>query len=475
MKQEEGGREGRGYLAPGVFGLCLAVYLVFYLLVPSGVGMYTNSYGDEPHYMLIITSLIEDGDISLENNYAREDHRRRGFYDERLDPHLVTGRNGRLVPTHQVLPALIALPGFAVAGWRGAGITMILIVCAAALFVFLVLRRYLDEKKSALVTVFFFLTYPLFAYSHLVYPEVPALFLVAFGTWCALEFSDGKGPAYIVLAGVAAAILPHLHVKFVVLTAALCLLAVLCARTRPKALLPFFAVIAASVVVLALWTMYVYGPNLVHGLTITRGKGGVLGTGSFWGIFGLYLDRVWGLLPYAPLYFAFLAGVPFPRRRPDLVKWHVFIPFAIIAYTLVVGIFKDWHGGAAPVPRYLVPLAPLFIICAALVITGSRKRWVRVTLAVLASAQVVLTVYARIYPAAVTALPIERNQLYIYIFGDNSISSTLERVFPLFHPVSPRGILLLCCWMLLTGVLVSLRSRYLERLPGQALEPTRDG
>lgn len=433
--------------------------------------MNMNTTGDEPHYLLIATSLIEDGDISIENNYAQRDYQKRGFYqNSKLDPHLITGRNGRLVPTHQILPAIIVLPGFAVAGWRGAGVTMILIVCTAALLVFLILRRYIDEKAAALITVFFFLTYPLLAYSHLVYPEVTALFLVVLGTFCALKFSDGKGLAYILLAGVAAALLPFLHTKFVILTAALSLLAIICAWSRPRTLIFFFGIVAASLVVLALWTMYVYGPDLINGLTITRGQGGMLGAGSFWGIFGLYLDRAWGLIPFAPLYIASFAGVPFPRKKLELKKWWVFIPVTIICYTLVVGSFKDWKGGLSPVPRYLIPLMPLLIICAALVIAGSRKLYVRVALGALALAQLVLTVYARIYPAAAMSLPIKRNQLYIYIFGDNRFSSTLERIFPLFHPVSARGILLLCLWALLIGILISLRRRYMERLPEHALE-----
>ena len=453
-----------------VFGTCLVIYLALYLFAPAGKGLRTRTIGDEPHYLVIAESVLRDGDLSLADDYASRNYQREGYHSgARLEPHVTTGRQGRVVPWHQVMTSLVILPAYAAAGYRGAGATMVVIMSATALFTFLLLRRFVRERTAAIVTLFFFLTYPLLLYSHLVYPEVFAIFLVAVGTWAALEVRAGKGPGYLFLAGIAAALLPHFHSKFIVLAAALAFLVVLCAGGRSWRLLYFFAPVCLSLAALAFWTWYLYGPNIIRGLTVSGGTGGFFGGDSPWGIPGLYFDRAWGLVPFAPLYLALFAGMPLPRNRRALKKWWIFIPVTIAVYTVVVGGFREWHGGAAPVPRYLVPLLPLFVLCAGLVVSGVRSRWVWVALGALAGAQVVLTVYARVFPAATLGLPRTRNELYHYIFGNNFLSSALDRLFPLFHPVTLRSLAVMCAWGLLVAALICARRRYLKATPGEML------
>lgn len=453
-----------------VFDSCLVIYLALYLFVPAGRGLRTKTIGDEPHYLVMTESILRDGDLALSDDYASMGYRERGYYSGAvLEPAVTPGRNGRVVPWHQALPSLVILPGYAAAGFRGAGVTMVLLMSLAALFTCLVLAKFISRRLAAIVTLFFFLTYPLLLYSHLMYPEVFAIFLVALGTWAALELRDGRGPGFLLLAGLSAALLPHFHSKFLVLAAALALLAVLCAGKRGWQLLYFFVPLGVSLAVLALWTWYLYGPNIIHGLSVTSGPGGFFGGDSPWGIFGLYFDRAWGLLPFAPLYLALFAGMPLPRNRRAAAKWWVFVPSTIIVYTVVAGGFREWHGGAAPVPRYLVPLIPLFALCAGLVVAGVRRRYAWAALGALAGAQLVLTVYARVFPAATLGLPRERNELYHYMFGSNFASSALDRLFPLFHPVTVRSLAVMLCWGLLVAVVVYTRKDYLRAAPGQML------
>ena len=452
-----------------VFCACLGLYLVLYLFVPAGKGLLTRTLGDEPHYIVLTQSILRDGDLTLADDYASGDYNREGYFAEgTLEQHVTNGRNGRIVPWHQVMTSLVILPGYAAAGYRGAGATMALIMSAAALFTFLIVKMFARERDAAVVTLFFFLTYPLLAYSHLIFPEVFAVFLLAAGTWGALRLRSGGRAGYLLLSGFAAALLPHFHSKFIVLSAALALLVVLCLPGSRWRLVYFFAPVAASLVGLAVWTWYLYGSNIIRGLTLSGSAGGFLGGDSPWGIPGLYLDRAWGLLPYAPLYIALFAGIPLPRTRIALRRWWFYIPATVAFYTLVVGCFKDWHGGAAPVPRYLVPLLPLFVLCAGLVVSGIKKRWAWVMLAVLAIVQVVFTVFARIYPAATLGLPRTRNELYHFIFGD-SFLSLLERIFPLFHPITLMSLAVLCVWIVFLVVLISARRSYLKATPGEML------
>ena len=466
-KRKDGKRRFTWGLA--VFCACLFFYLVIYLLVPTGKGMLTRTSGDEPHYILVTESILRDGDLSLADNYAAKSYQKDGYFRAELKPHLTTGRGGRLVPWHPVFLSLVILPGFALAGYRGAGVTMVLCMSLSALFVFLILKRFASERKSALVTLFFFFTYPVLAYSFRIYPEVVTVFLLSLGIWACIRFKESERTSFLVLAGLSAALFPFLHPKFILLTFAVSLLAILVARDRLRKLLYFFAPVGAALVLLVLWTYYLYGPNIVRGLTMTGEAGRFFGKGLPWGVFGLYIDRVWGLLPYAPLYLLFFAGMPLPRERRDLKKWWVFIPATVLVYTLIIGLFREWHGGTSPVPRYLIPLVPLFVMCSALVLFSAKRLYARAAIALLALLQLILTVLIMIYPVAAYGLPASSNTLYRYFFGNNWLSSTLERIFPLFHPVTSSSIVLLLLWTIFIAFLIYARRWYLESSPQDIL------
>jgi 4-amino-4-deoxy-L-arabinose transferase-like glycosyltransferase len=454
---------GTAFWAVVVVSACAAVYLLLYLLNVHGRAMGANTTGDEPHYLITATSILRDGDLCLLNNYDSGSFQQEGYFDfDELPPHLAEGRDGRPVPWHSVFVSVVILPGYAIFGWRGAGVTMILLTCGSALIVFLLLRRFLGAARSGVLTLVFFLTYPLVVYSHMIYPEVIAMFLLIAGTWTAVRVREGGGWVYAAGCGACAGLLPLLHAKFLVLTAALVLLAVICFGRRRREMLSFSAPLLAAAIFLVVWTWYLFGPDIIGGLTVTGGEEGIFG--SPWGVFGLYLDRVWGLLPYAPLYIAFFAGLPLPTYRRGLLPWRVFIPFTVVAYSAAVGLFRDWMGGTAPVPRYLVVMLPLLAICAAVAMGSAKKLWAKTVLALLAASQVVLTVFALIFPLGTYAVPTTDNNLYHHFLGNNFLSAGLERIFPLLHPapVSSAAIAQVAAWCVFIALLVYARRWYLS-------------
>ncbi|RPJ78302.1 MAG: hypothetical protein EHM13_14830, partial [Acidobacteria bacterium] len=72
--------------------------------------------GDEPHYLVITQSLIEDGDIRIENNHEERDYL--AYFEAELAPHsLRRGRNGEMYSVHAPgLPAIL-VPAFAAGGY----------------------------------------------------------------------------------------------------------------------------------------------------------------------------------------------------------------------------------------------------------------------------------------------------------------------------------------------------------------------
>ena len=86
--------------------------------------------GDEPHYLVITQSLLYDGDLKIENNHRRGDYR--AYFGGDLAPHVIRrGRNGEMYSIHAPgLPAMV-LPAFAIGGYHGVVVFLILVASAA--------------------------------------------------------------------------------------------------------------------------------------------------------------------------------------------------------------------------------------------------------------------------------------------------------------------------------------------------------
>lgn len=463
-----------------IFLFCLLVNTLLLLLAPSYRGVPTTD-GDEPHYLLITQSLLEDHDLAVENDYL--EGRYKVYYQQEIDtPHTTDGRGGRSVSTHPPFISLVILPGFWLFGYRGAAFTMIIFTSAAAALTFLVIDRFADRTIAAAACLFLFLSYPLLFYARLIYPETAALFLVALGVWSTWRLKESQRPLFAVLGGVAAGLILLFHPKFVALTAALFFLSVLVAR-RDKRLLTWWLAPAALLFgTLLLLTGITYGPNLLRGLTASGGGrlvGGYLGENSFWGIVGMFLDRAWGLFIFAPLYLLFPHGMSLQNNRMEWTRWWLFFPVCISAHVLLLGVFQSWNGGAAPVQRYLVPVASLFVICIAVFVERCRSALARATASLFALLQIITTVWAFRFMAGtygMAGIPEMNDNSFIPFFlgPENPIKKLLFFIFPLYHPVDAWSVALTFLWLGLFAVTIYLSRRYYMRHGGAKLSPVLD-
>lgn len=468
---------GRSRVAIVVVVLCVLVYTLLLLLVPRYEGM-PSTDGDELHYLIISESLIDDGDLSVANNYRLEQYR--AFY-ELPDPMWHTTRaRGRLVSTHPAFLSLVVLPGFRLFGHRGAALTMIGFVSLAALFTFLLADRFVRRGVAAGTTLFLFLSYPLVFYARLIYPETAALFLLALGAWAAWRLKETRRPLYAAVGGLSAGLLVLFHPKFIALSAGLLLAFLMVAglrRSAARLYLWWAAPAAACVAVLFAITFKTYGPNLIAGLTASGGSrvmGGYLGTNSVWGVFGMFLDRAWGLFIFAPLYAVFVHGLSLQNNRLEWTRWWAFFPACIGAHVLVLGVFQSWNGGAAPVQRYLVPVASLLAISVALFVDRCRSRVAWGTVAVLGLLQVVSTVWAFRFMVGTYGMAGTDNIMLEHFLGNGFMKRLLLAVFPLYHPAGGGSIALTVFWLLLFAATVYAARRYYMRHGGGRLSPVLD-
>jgi hypothetical protein len=317
--------------------------------------------GDEPHYLMVAESLLRDHDVSLERDYA--EGRYAAFHDAPLAPHFrVRGRSGEVYSLHAVGLSVLILPAWALAGYAGVTVFMALVSALVALEVRewvreLTGREALADGAGWLAV----LTPPLAHYAGLVFTEVPAALALSLGLRLARRPEPGRWSGLAV--GLAAAALPWLNVRYALLAAVVVAHAVWRAPTlrRLAAVVGPCAVSAAG---LLFYHHALYGfwnPGRVYG----RSPEFALGTLRE-GLPGLLLDQEFGLFVYAPVLALGLLGIVLLYRRDRALALAVVASAAAVA--LVAGSWHMWRGGFNPPGRFLVPVAPLGLVAAALVL-----------------------------------------------------------------------------------------------------------
>jgi hypothetical protein len=111
----------------GIAGLCAACFYgaAAWRIAPVIPG------GDEPHYLIITQSLLTDGDLRIENNHARRDYL--SYVQADLKPdYLRRGRDGAIYSIHPPGLAVLVLPAFALGGYLGVTIFLVLISAAGS-------------------------------------------------------------------------------------------------------------------------------------------------------------------------------------------------------------------------------------------------------------------------------------------------------------------------------------------------------
>jgi hypothetical protein len=338
------------------------VFLV-YVVVAGRVQVQVGPRGDEPHYLMVADSLLRDHDLSLERDYA--ERRYALFHDAPLAPHYrVRGRNGEVYSLHAVGLSLLILPAYAAAGYVGASVFLALVAALLALEMREWVREVTGRDGLAEgVGWALALSPPLIHYAGLIFTEVPAALLVAFG------LRRGRTAASLGRAlalGLAAGALPWLNVRYAPL-AVIVVLHALWHQRRPgraaAVLLP--ALVSAAGV--AAYHQVLYGfldPRRVYG---RRPEIAVATLRE--GLPGLLLDQEFGLLVYAPVLALAVLGLVFLWRRRRSTALAAIALVGVVVGT--AGAWPMWRGGFNPPGRFLVPVLP--VLGLALAATWDRR------------------------------------------------------------------------------------------------------
>ena len=216
------------------------------------------------------------------------------------------------------------------------------------------------------------------AYAFHIYTEVPSALAVALGLRLLLRASSqsassslSPGSRGAVAAALCASALPWLHVKMVPAAAALGLVGLV--RLQGRARVAFALTAAAMGAGFLAYYVLVFGqasPLAIYGGVPQDASGSPLRA-----LFGLLLDRSFGLLPHAPIFLLALAGLASLREARRAEVWpHVLVGAAVLLPLLP---WRMWWGGQCPPARFLVPLVPFLAVALALRARGPARGLVR--------------------------------------------------------------------------------------------------
>lgn len=321
--------------------------------------------GDEPHYLVIAQSLLDDGDLKIENQHTSRAYA--SWWTGPLPPHYIErGKDGEIYSIHAPGTAVLVAPLFALAGLGGAQITILLLFGLTGAMVWTMAWLLVRMQGAAWIA---WSAVVLGATSLVqgvtIFPDGPgaAMTATAVVIWLALRQRILTSPGWWTAASALLAFLPFLHTRFVVLAAAIGVIFVLEIFRRPRdewwrvtlAFMPLAIVGAVA------WFGYFhviygtpdptapYGPNRESSLAYVPG-----------GVLGLLFDQQFGLLAATPV--LAVAGVGWWRaRRSARGGDAIYLLPVVLAYFATVATYWMWWAGVPATPaRFATAALPLF-------------------------------------------------------------------------------------------------------------------
>lgn len=320
-----------------------------------------NLHGDEIHYLVITVSLLNDGDLDIQNNYTATELK--AFGVTKVTPHLIYSDSGRSVSAHEPgLPILLMLPFF-LGGRYGVILFLTLLSSFAAIQVYyLALHFGVLPWKAALATFITAFNLPFIMSSGKVFPDIiAALFLPLAFRWMILDQRLSR----FVAGAFFLSLLPWMHIKFSFFTLAVLLIFLFNRNYTFKQLLLVLSPLLISAI-LFIGLQYSLFNELFY---VLRVKAGGFGK-PFTGMLGLLFDREAGLMVFAPIFIPALGGLLFRWNRSRHLNFAAGI---VILFWTLSGSWIDWHSGHCPPARYLIPLLPFLGLFLALEINRPRS------------------------------------------------------------------------------------------------------
>lgn len=371
----ERGKFLRRFTANSIAIVIFIVLAVFYLI--STPLFLENSVfgGDQPHYLVVTHSMLEDGDI-----YIEDDHQS-GIVDSWTPVHtepqyFKRTTDNQVIPFHRIgLPLLAVIP-YWLGGKTGAVLLMGLLSALSAALTFVLSEKITGNRRASLwATAFIALTTPAFLLSFQFFSEVPAACITLLVLNMIIRSDENDPPLLPWLIPFLIWTLPWLHARDMI--TALALTAFLLFRMR-AGLATHAGVLALSLVLalgIPLFNYAYYGTfSLVAEMgSDSAGAFGLMNVVN--GLGGMFFDQEFGMLLYNPgLILVFPGLISLFRRDPGTTIWLILIAGFSVGPNL---LYRMWWGGGSSPGRYYVAVIYLAAIPIARLLAYNRRFAVR--------------------------------------------------------------------------------------------------
>ena len=370
-------------LAAAALFLLLCVAYAFSVDIRATRG--ASITGDEPFYLLTTQSLLADGDFDLRNQYATKSYK--SFFDhpDGLWQQSVPLPDGPLLSPHNPGLSVLVIPGFALGGLAGAQIQLLVLAAAAMSLAFVLADRLSGQRVvSWVVSLGVGLTATAFIYSTEIYPEFPAALILVLSLLLVtrrhlLGIADG-----LLLVAVLS-LMCWLGIKYAPLALLVSWYFLLKADRLGRMALVIVG--AASAGFFIWFHLHVFGGLTPYGVNVVYARwntidilGGHIEFGErYYRLWGLFIDRRFGIGRWAPLLLTVVPGMALlavAASAHRLVLALIFLQI-LIATFVAITMMGWWFPG-----RTLLSVLPLFVLPIALLIVRA-PIWGKITAALL--------------------------------------------------------------------------------------------
>lgn len=376
----------------------LLLFLTALILHNTGSALKTSKgmtfSGDEPHFLIISHSLLQDGDIDLANNYANRDYAKFMLPQVKISPHLAPRTEGRY-SFHSPGISLLLLPFYWLASFFKGNLFVFIIRFGMSIFgslfgiqVFLYARQ--EWKRENLALGLWFLisfTSPVFFYSIHVYPEI-IVALFSLTIFRLLRFSPMASKFSLIFCGLLISTFVYFHaLKYVFITIPLFIyiLWVLIKKLKKGWNTLYF--LACPLIVTVFYFLLQYKIYGSFSLSSVSWRGWMTAPESIsymkaiiteipfrvrWEtLAGFFFDQRDGLLLYSPIYFfVFLGIIELARKK----RSQLIVLLLLTAPYVLNSAFLTQRTGYAPQARPLVAVSWGLIILLGYFLAGNAKK-----------------------------------------------------------------------------------------------------
>ncbi len=328
--------------------------------------------GDEPFYLMTAQSILSDGDLDLRNQYETKSYKAYFDHADDLWYQSAPTPDGRLLSPHNLGLSVLVIPGFALGGLLGVQVQLLLMAAATMSLAFVLADRLLGHRAVCwLASLCVGLTSTAFIYSTEIYPEFPAALALVVSLLIAIrQARPGWRDALCLAAGLTA--MCWLGTKYAAL--ALPVAAFFLLRADRPGQLALLAVGSVSAALFLWFHLHVFGSLTPYGVNVVYSDwntvqifGGHLGfSDRYYRLWGLFVDRRFGIGRWAPLLLAAAPALPLLALR----AWDQRLILALILIQLLIATFVAitmmgwWFPG-----RTMLTVLPLLVVPLALLVS----------------------------------------------------------------------------------------------------------